>query len=174
MWWDKDGLTSGGVECAPVRVFLVPSFCVFMCRLLLPSGVVEQWGFASHLVFGGGVAVAGNDFLPWRYSAEGTHVTNAHGCWKSWGCGGKGVYLPPLVWTARGARVVCPARRLGVRALCWVTLGGPSRLLFFAVTCFVWVVIAVARNYACLTCVGFGRKPLRVSLLRLRSCPRDP
>ena len=34
MWWNKDGLTSGGAECAPVRVFLVPSFCVFICRLL--------------------------------------------------------------------------------------------------------------------------------------------
>lgn len=35
MWWNKDGLTSGGAECAPVRVFLVPSFCVFMCRFAI-------------------------------------------------------------------------------------------------------------------------------------------
>lgn len=64
MWWDKGGLTSGGVEFVPVRVFLVPSFCVFMCRLLLSSGVVEQRGFADHLVCGGGGAVAGNGSLP--------------------------------------------------------------------------------------------------------------
>lgn len=34
MWRDKGGLTSGSAECAPVRVFLAPSFFVFVCRFL--------------------------------------------------------------------------------------------------------------------------------------------
>ena len=68
---------------------------------------MEQWGFVDHLVFGGGVAVAGNGFLPWRYSAEGMHVTNAHGYWKAGTVEEKGI--SPLVWTERGARAACPA-----------------------------------------------------------------
>ena len=32
--WNKGGLTSGGGECAPVGVFLVPRLCVFVCRFL--------------------------------------------------------------------------------------------------------------------------------------------
>ena len=99
MWWGKSGLTSGDAECAPMMVFLSPLFASLWAGCFLPSGVVEQRGFADHLAFGGGGAVAGSGFLPWCYSAEGTHVTNAHGFWKSCDCGGKGVY--PLVCLAR-------------------------------------------------------------------------
>lgn len=36
MWWNRGGLTSGGAECVPVRVFLVPSFL----RLYVPVAFV--------------------------------------------------------------------------------------------------------------------------------------
>lgn len=47
MWWNKGGLASGGVECAPVRVFLVPSFLrlyvlVTFCRQGLWNSVALQ------------------------------------------------------------------------------------------------------------------------------------
>ena len=169
MWWDKDGLTSGGAECAPVRVFLAPSFCVFMCRLLSRQGLWNSgvlrviWRSAAGVLLLAIVSCLG--VIPQKERMSPMHmVAGKLGLWRKRGISSPGV-------DCEGARAACPARRWGVGALCWVTLGSPSCFLFFAVTCFV---CAVTRNFACLACVGCGHKPLLVLLLRLHSCPRDP
>ena len=153
MWWDKDGLTSGGAECTPVRVFLVPSFCVFMCRLLLSPGVVEQRGFADHLACGGGGAVAGNGSLPWCHSAEGTHVTNAHGCWKAGAVEEKGYIFP-----------------LGVDCACGVPgvpVGVEGALLGYSWQSFVSSILCC--YLLCLLCYRCCKKFRMPSMRRLRA-----
>ena len=152
MWWDKDGLTSGGAECAPVRVFLAPSFCVFMCRLLSRQGLWNSgvlrviWRSAAGVLLLAIVSCLG--VIPRKERMSPMHmVAGKLGLWRKRGISSPGV-------DCEGARAACPARR-------W---GGGGALLGYSWQSFVLPILCC--DLLCLRCYKKFRMP---SMRRLRA-----